>query len=84
MKNSDVAESFAVKSHPEGKRFGTANLFIVGQTIYSYGTHFKIAEKRDNVVAVTTEKYSQSTSKHTNSVLRALERQGWNIIREVL
>jgi hypothetical protein len=79
MKNEDVAEDFA-KGYSKTK---TANMFIEGRTVYSYGLHFPIAMRlTDNIVLFNSDKYSKSTSRHQNLVERAVCGQGFEI-REV-
>jgi hypothetical protein len=43
MKNQEVAEIFALKGNHENTKGN--NMFINENAIYSYGHHFKIAEK---------------------------------------
>lgn len=76
MKNQDVADMFA-----EGATSGsTDNLFIEGDTIYSYGHHFPIARRiGQNKFLFTTKGYSQTTSVHKGRVMRALERAGYDV-----
>jgi hypothetical protein len=68
MNNKDVAQAFANGSR---KAQGN-NLYIEGDSIYSYGPHFPIATRRPEGVLLTTEKYSPTTSKHTTYVKTAL------------
>lgn len=65
MKNSDLARAFA-----EGATKGKAdNMFIDGDTIYSYGYHFPIAKRiSKKVVWLNTSKYSVTTSRHQKLV----------------
>jgi len=79
-KNKDVAEMFA-----EGKQKGEANnMFIEGNTIYSYGFHFPIAirlwDGNEWKFVWNRDKYSMTTSRHQNYVLRAIKGK---IIKEV-
>lgn len=61
------------------------SLFFVDNRIYSYGTHFLIAEKTgESTVTVTTRKYSVTTSKQTNGLAGALAIAGYTITRAVL
>lgn len=69
MNNSQVAQAFA-----KGAIKGTgSNMFIDGQTIYSYGYHFPIARHIGaKVVLFNANGYSNSTAKHKNHVSSAL------------
>ena len=76
MSNKQVAELFAYTNR-EGH---TKNLFIKGKAIYSYGYHFRIAQKiEQNKALFTTRGYSQTTSCHKGLVKRALTEAGYNI-----
>jgi hypothetical protein len=69
MNNTQLAEQFAQKK-TEGKG---SNLFIEGDTIYSYGHHFPIAQHLGaNVVVFNSDSYSSSTARHKCYVLREL------------
>lgn len=64
MNNQTVAQRFA-----EGKTKATgSNMFIEGNTIYSYGYHFKIAVRFDDIVLFNSKKYSSSTGRHQSKV----------------
>ena len=77
MKNQEIAEIFA-NSSEEAR---TGNLFIEGRAIYSYGHHFKIAEKIGHSEAIfNLNGYSNTTAKHKNYVLRELKSNGFKII----
>lgn len=77
MNNKQLAERFA-----EGKQSGKAsNMFIDGQTIYSYGYHFAIARHiTGSIVLVNSEDYSHSTQRQKSHVLNALQEAGKKII----
>jgi hypothetical protein len=56
-----------------------------GRTIYSYGTHFPMAQFRTNdqgerCVIVTTDSYSPSTAKHLSHVRGAVSRAGMPVL----
>lgn len=81
MTNRQVAELFA-RTNREGH---TKHLFIEDKTIYSYGYHFKIAQKIDqNKALFTTKGYSQTTSCHKGLVKRALVEEGYSIVEQEL
>jgi hypothetical protein len=48
------------------------SMFISGNTIYSYGTHFAMATHRNNVVLITTATYSTTTSKQISQLRGAI------------
>ena len=79
MKNSQLAENFA-----EGETKGNGNnMFIEGNTIYSYGHHFPIAVKmKDGSCIFNADGYSVTTSKHKGYVRRALESRGIHILEK--
>jgi hypothetical protein len=68
MKNSQIAERFA-----EGATRGKgSNMFIDGNTIYSYGYHFPIAIRVEGGYLWNRNSYSNSTAKHKNHVAHAI------------
>lgn len=65
----DLAKSFA-SGATSGKG---SRMFIEGNIIYSYGTHFPIAMRLPfNRFLFNTDKYSSSTSKHQSYVMSAI------------
>jgi len=78
MKNSEVAEMFASSDSTRAK---TKTMFIEDKSIYSWGRHFKIAEKiGDNVALFNTDSYSSSTGKHKHYTLNSLLNRGFKVI----
>lgn len=68
MSNTQIAKAFA-KGATKGKG---SNLFIDGDTVYSYGYHFKVAVRNeDGSFWFNPEKYSQSTTRHQSLVRQA-------------
>lgn len=68
--HAEVAHIWAQQKQDEG-RCGT--LFFEGKSIFSYGLHFEIARfVRPDVVLFNSRSYSNSTSKHTRYVYRAV------------
>lgn len=66
--NYDIAHAFAYGA-TSGRNL---NMFIDGDSIYSYGYHFCIAKRvNTGTVLFTTRGYSNSTAKHKNYVDRA-------------
>lgn len=60
----------------------SARAFIIGNKLYSFGTHFIVAERDTGVMArVTTRRVSATTAKHTTLTLRALENKGYIVQR---
>ena len=78
--NSEVAQMFANKHDSGQTSIGKicrpivhGNLFILGNTIYSYGNHFPIAKWiKHNEVVYNSNSYSNSTSKHQGLVRLSL------------
>lgn len=65
--NYDIAHEFA-HGATEGHT-GNWNMYISGDCIYSYGSHFCIAERvSSDTVLMTTRSYSRSTAKHISCV----------------
>lgn len=64
----EVAHRFA---NGIGERCNGDNVFFVGDSIYSYGYHFKIAQKYRGKLLFNEEGYSHSTAKHKSIVLNA-------------
>lgn len=81
LSNQELANRFAA-----GKRRGSSNrMYIEGDTIYSYGSHFPIAHRTKKGYTFNRSKYSHSTSKHQGAVRRALQAADARIFyREVL
>lgn len=75
--NSGIAEAFA-----QGATRGKGNnMFIDGDTIYSYGRHFPMATRgADGTIYMTTKKYSVSTAKHLSYLRQALAQSGLNVV----
>lgn len=68
MNNKQIAKNFAAGA-TKGKG---SNLFIEGDTIYSYGLHFPVARRNaDGTFWFNPDKYSQSTSRHQSYVAQA-------------
>ena len=58
----------------DGATKGTAsNMFIRGNTIYSYGTHFPLAHRYDWGYLLNGDTYSVSTSRHQSECRRILQ-----------
>jgi hypothetical protein len=67
MANNTLAKKFS-----EGDKTGKGNnMFIEGNTIYSYGRHFPIAHRLPSgLYLINKDKYSVSTGKHQSYVKR--------------
>ena len=75
MTNRELAESYALLNTTGH----TGNMFIDGQTIYSYGYHFPIATRLAcGWYLINSERYSNTTARHISHVRMALI--GSNII----
>lgn len=66
--NSSIARAFAFKE--QDCRSG--HMIHEGDTIFSYGHHFPIARRNDDVVLLTGRRYSVTTSNHIGLVGFAL------------
>ena len=72
MKNNEVAKKFVDGDYEEDLK--GSNLFIKGDAIYSFGTHFPIALRlKNNVFLINCEGFSPTTTRHKNYVLRLIE-----------
>ena len=83
MTNKQVAQCFANgETHTiRGNEIKGSNMFIDGDTIYSYGYHFPIARNIGAYYTIfNSNGYSNSTSKHKGHVLSALMSEGKIII----
>jgi hypothetical protein len=76
VSSSEVPHLWAHQTQDEA-RTSTGNLYFVGKTIYSYGSHFPIATFVENAqgeraVLFTTENYSVTTQRHKSLTWRAI------------
>ena len=63
MNNQRLADNFS-NGATKGKG---SNMFIEGDTIYSYGHHFPIAKRlSDGTYLLNTDSYSSSTARHVS------------------
>jgi hypothetical protein len=74
MNNSQLCHNWANKIKSSGKG---SSMFYEGDSIYSYGYHFKIAKffkdvNNEDLILFTTRSYSNTTAKHKGHVLRAI------------
>ncbi len=70
----EVAHIWA-SQRQDSARNSAHNFYFNDRTIYSYGSHFPIAEimkDKPNVIFFTTHSYSNTTSKHISLVRRAI------------
>ena len=68
--NYEIAHAFAYGA-TEGHT-GNYNLYISGDCIYSYGSHFCIARRvNENTILMTTRTYSNTTARHISYVRNA-------------
>lgn len=73
MNNRQIAKDFA-NGETDGKG---SNLFIEGDTIYSYGHHFPIAKRYktllgEEITLFNSNDYSSTTASHKSYVINAL------------
>lgn len=77
--NSEVAHVWAQQDQDEGRNSNNS-FYFHNETIYSYGSHFPIASFWDyNTVFMTTQGYSNTTSRHIHYVWDAIRHK--NVIR---
>lgn len=75
--NTATAYAYANQTSEAGQ---SSNLFFIGDTAYSYGGHYEIAKrvKTPNgkpLYFVNSNGYSNTTAKHTNEIVRQLDRE---------
>lgn len=61
----------------DGDIFNKNNVITDGNTIYSYGRHFPMASRHSDHIAVNTDRYSVTTSKHQSALGRVLSVAGY-------
>lgn len=71
--NDELPHIWASRSQDNGRN-SNDSFYFQGATIYSYGSHFPIAQFRDNgrFCLVTNQTYSNTTAKHIGQVWRAI------------
>jgi hypothetical protein len=74
-RNADACIAAWLRGEENGKSGSRGNVFFIGSTIYSYGTHFPMARFIDKAVLVTIDRYGATTGKHLYDVRRALNRE---------
>lgn len=69
--NSEIVHVFAERSQEEGKTSNNG-MFFKGDNIYSYGTHYILAQYLDqNTILINNTGYSSSTGKHISLITNA-------------
>ena len=76
VNKNEVAHLWANQLQRNARTPGTGSLFFEGDTIYSYGYHFRIAKhvtnsKGETAILFTERGYSNSTAKHISTVRNA-------------
>jgi hypothetical protein len=90
MRNEDVVEHFAKARYPDS--MGTAHLRVVANkdtgvtTLYSYNEPIArrfgaLAGWRESKAWVTSNKFSKTTTQHTNKAVFELGMSGWLVAR---
>lgn len=68
MNNSQLAQRF----YGGATKGNGSNMFIQDDCLYSYGTHFILAKRKDDLFLLNGDKYSNTTAKHQNNTREAL------------
>jgi len=80
MTNRQLAQAFA-NGATSGK---SGNMFIDGDTIYSYGYHFSIATRiHTGLYLINKDRYSNTTARHISHVRQAISGDNIDIIEAV-
>lgn len=78
---NDVIEAWLDKSSHDGHTHGS--VWFNGDTIYSYGRHFPVAQRviccEGEVYYFTSRGYSVTTSQHKSAVMSQLSRHGCTV-----
>lgn len=69
MKGKDFVNNWVSDIRQQSKN---GNIFSVGPKLYSYGYHYLIAEKIEDIILYNTATYSRSTSTHVGLTKRAI------------
>lgn len=72
---SEIAHLWASEAQTNARNAGSGNFYFNGLTIYSYGSHFPIAQiwdKDHNIVFFNSSGYSNTTAKHKGCVRYAI------------
>lgn len=80
MNTYDVCKQYVRGFKREGNNSG-GTVYYIGDNIYSYGSHFKMAERmRDGSYIVNGDTYSITTSKHQSRLRDALRGERYVIV----
>ena len=79
--NSALASAWANKRlDRRGDEFRANNMWATHNRIFSYGSHFCIAEHRNGMTLFTERTYSNSTARHKSHVLRAIPEENMVVV----
>lgn len=69
MTNLELAKKFVngATSGQNGKR----TMFIEGDTLYSYGHHYALAQREGGEIYINDRKYSPTTTRQASTVMKA-------------
>jgi hypothetical protein len=60
----------------------TGSLFIIEDTLYSYGKHYPLAKRKENGIWVNSEKYSKTTLRQKSMVCKLVAKFGLTLIKD--
>ena len=80
MDNKKIAEAWA-EQDPEFRFAMGSNYQFNGPNLYSYAELIGKINAKRGIAVITTRKFSQTTTRHTNMAVRAAEKRGWAVQR---
>lgn len=84
MAHSIVVQKWFNQLGTKENSFSSSNMFYTNKIIYSYGYHFAIAIRLENIVLFNLKTYSNSTSKHQHKTFHAIDKSTHKIVRAPL
>jgi hypothetical protein len=77
-KTSQLARAILKDKLKEGHTTGN-RVFVEGNTVYSYGKHYPLAEVKDNTVEINSEKSTPTTEKQKRDFESVAEEEGFRV-----
>jgi hypothetical protein len=77
-KTKDLARAVLKEGLKEGHTTGN-RVFVEGDTVYSYGKHYPMAEVKNNTVEINSEKSTPTTEKQKRDFESVAEEEGFKV-----